>query len=190
MICYNHVATTLVERMISCFFAAPIDTLHRQSKMSYIKSINLDALLRGVVKTMSERRKLAAVSRALGDETRLHILEILLTRGETCVCELMETLDMTQSNVSFHLTTLKHAGLIADRKMGKWMFYTISLPALEQYLSSLREVFNEKRRGAARSATSVFALCCSGQDVPLSREQVRRKVARLKRDWTSRHQKV
>lgn len=139
---------------------------------------------------MSELRELAVVSRALGDETRLRILELLLTRGETCVCELMETLDMTQSNVSFHLTTLKHAGLITDRKMGKWMFYTISLPALEQYLSRLRGVFDEKRLDTARSVTSVFALCCSGQDVPLSREQVRRKVARLKRGWTSRHQKV
>jgi ArsR family transcriptional regulator len=158
--------------------------------MDSVKSINPDTLLRGGTKTMSELKELATVSRALSDETRLHILEILLTRGETCVCELMETLHMTQSNVSFHLTTLKHAGLIGDRKMGKWMFYTINLSALEQYLSSLREVFNEKRCGAARSATSVFALCGGGQDVPLSREQVRRKVAKLKRGWTSRRQKV
>jgi DNA-binding transcriptional ArsR family regulator len=130
---------------------------------------------------MGEWRELAAISRALGDETRLRILDLLLTRGETCVCELMETLNTTQSNVSFHLTTLKHAGLIADKKIGKWMFYTINLPALEQYLASLRERFNEKRRGAARSATSIFALCGGGQGIPLSREQAQRRIARLKK---------
>lgn len=129
---------------------------------------------------MSELRESAAVSRALGDETRLQILHLLLTRGETCVCELMETLGTTQSNVSFHLTTLKHAGLITDKKMGKWVFYSINLKALEQYCASLSEVFNEKRLGAARSVTSIFALCSRERTIPLSREQVRRKVARLK----------
>lgn len=128
---------------------------------------------------MSELRELAAVSRALGDETRLRILELLLTQGETCVCELMETLGMTQSNVSFHLTTLRHAGLITDKKIGKWMFYSINLKALAQHLAGLREVFDEKRLGTARPATSVFALCSREHAVPVSREQVRRKVAHL-----------
>lgn len=148
--------------------------------MNFVISTNPDTLLRGDTKRMGEFKELAAVSRALGDATRLRILEILLTRGETCVCELMEMLGMTQSNVSFHLMTLKHAGLISDKKMGKWMFYSINLKALEQYLAGLRGVFDEKRLGAARPATSVFALCSGGHTVPLSREQVQRKVAQLK----------
>ncbi len=129
---------------------------------------------------VSELRELAAVSRALGDETRLQILNILLKRGETCVCELMETLATTQSNASFHLTVLKHAGLIADKKIGKWMFYSINLKALEQHLTSLRATFNKTRFGAARPATSIFALCCREEAAPLSREHARRKVAELK----------
>lgn len=130
---------------------------------------------------MSELRELAAVSCALGDETRLRILEILLTRGETCVCELMEMLDMTQSNVSFHLMTLKHAGLITDKKIGKWMFYSVNLEAIEQYCARLREAFNKRRFGAERPMASIFALCSQEHAVPLSREQVRQRVAQLKR---------
>jgi ArsR family transcriptional regulator len=128
---------------------------------------------------VSELRELAAVSRALGDETRLRILNVLVERGETCVCELMETLGTTQSNVSFHLTVLKNAGLIADQKIGKWMFYSINLKALERHLEGLRAMFNKTRLAAARPGTSIFRLCC-GEDVPLSRKHASQRVAELK----------
>ena len=129
---------------------------------------------------VSQLRQLAAVSRALGDETRLRILNVLLEREETCVCELMETLATTQSNVSFHLTVLKNTGLIADKKIGKWMFYRINLKALEQHLASLRALFNKTRLGAARPGTSIFTLCARADAIPLSREHARQKVAELK----------
>jgi ArsR family transcriptional regulator len=129
---------------------------------------------------VSELRELAAVSRALGDETRLRILNLLVERGETCVCELMETLATTQSNVSFHLTVLKNAGLIGDKKIGKWMFYRIDLEALARHLATLRAMFNKKRLAAARPGTSIFTLCCRKDAVPLSRKHARQKVAELK----------
>lgn len=129
---------------------------------------------------MSELRELAAVSRALGDETRLRILNVLVERGETCVCELMETLATTQSNVSFHLTVLKNTGLIADKKIGKWMFYSINLKALEQHLTSLRAMFNKTRLEAARPGMSIFTLCSRKDAVPLSREHAKQKVEQLK----------
>ena len=134
-----------------------------------------------------ELRKLAAVSRALGDETRLRSLNILLERGETCVCELMETLGTTQSNVSFHLTVLKNAGLIADKKIGKWMFYSIDLKALERHFTSLRALFNQKRFAAARPGTSIFTLCCREDAVPLSRKHARQKVHQLKTRHRANH---
>jgi len=130
---------------------------------------------------VSELRQLAAVSRALGDETRLRVLNALVERGETCVCELMEMLATTQSNVSFHLTVLKNAGLIGDKKIGKWMFYRIDLEALERHLATLRAMFNKKRLGAARLGTSIFTLCCRKDTVPLSRKHARQKVEQLRR---------
>jgi len=129
---------------------------------------------------VSELRELAAVSRALGDETRLRILNLLVERGETCVCELMETLATTQSNVSFHLTVLKNAGLIGDNKIGKWMFYRIDLESLGRHLATVRAMFNKKRLAAARPGTSIFTLCCRKDAVPLSRKHARQKVAQLR----------
>lgn len=62
--------------------------------------------------------------KALSDETRLRILS-LLKDGELCVCDIAETLKMTQPNISFHLGMLKEAGLIKDRKNGRWIHYSL-----------------------------------------------------------------
>ena len=64
------------------------------------------------------------VFKALSDETRLRILK-LLEQGELCVCDIVAALDMVQPKVSFHLAVLKDAGLIKDRKQGKWVHYSI-----------------------------------------------------------------
>jgi ArsR family transcriptional regulator len=68
--------------------------------------------------------ELANVFKALSDETRLRILT-LLEQGELCVCDLFSALDMIQPKVSFHLGVLREAGLIKDRKEGRWVHYRI-----------------------------------------------------------------
>jgi ArsR family transcriptional regulator len=69
--------------------------------------------------------KLLPVFKALSDETRLRILS-LLKDGEVCVCDLAETLNSTQPNISFHLSMLREAGLIKDRKDGRWVHYSLN----------------------------------------------------------------
>jgi ArsR family transcriptional regulator len=69
-------------------------------------------------------RDLLTVFKALSDETRMRILK-LLEHGELCVCDIVAALDTIQPKVSFHLATLKEAGLIRDRKQGKWIHYRI-----------------------------------------------------------------
>ncbi len=64
------------------------------------------------------------VLKALSDETRLRILS-LLKEGELCVCDIADTLKMTQPNISFHLGMVKEAGLRKDRKNGQWTHYSI-----------------------------------------------------------------
>lgn len=66
---------------------------------------------------------------ALSDPIRLSILE-LLRGGERCVCDLQDDLDTAQSKLSFHLKVLKEAGLVADRREGRWSYYTIVAEAL------------------------------------------------------------
>jgi ArsR family transcriptional regulator len=64
--------------------------------------------------------------KALGDETRLRILSLLLTEGELCVCDLIATLKLPQSTVSRHLAYLRKTGWVNDRRCGIWMYYSIA----------------------------------------------------------------
>lgn len=68
---------------------------------------------------------------ALSDATRLSILE-MLRAGEQCVCELQGELDAAQSRLSFHLRVLKEAGLVSDRREGRWSYYSIVPDALAE----------------------------------------------------------
>lgn len=63
--------------------------------------------------------------KALGDDTRLKILE-MLTGREMCVCEILNRLNMSQPAVSHHLKILKQAGLVKDSREGKWIYYSLN----------------------------------------------------------------
>ena len=79
--------------------------------------------------TTSDLTTAARLFHALSDETRLAILE-MLQDGERCVCDLQGELDAAQSRLSFHLKVLREAGLVTDRKEGRWSYYTIVPEAL------------------------------------------------------------
>jgi ArsR family transcriptional regulator len=66
----------------------------------------------------------ARLFHAFSDETRLAVLA-LLGDGERCVCDLQVDLGAAQSRLSFHLKVLKEAGLVTDRKEGRWSYYTL-----------------------------------------------------------------
>ncbi len=92
------------------------------------------------ITTSLELAKVAAGFQALSDSLRLKILELLRSQ-ELCVCELTEQLEISQSKLSFHLKTLKEAGLVRSRQQGRWIYYSLNLPqivVLEQYLAEYR----------------------------------------------------
>ncbi|HET9776604.1 MAG TPA: metalloregulator ArsR/SmtB family transcription factor [Gemmatimonadaceae bacterium] len=68
---------------------------------------------------------------ALSDETRLEIIE-LLRKGERCVCELTDSLDAAQSRLSFHLRVLRDAGIVRDRRDGRWVHYKLEPDTFEE----------------------------------------------------------
>ena len=80
--------------------------------------------------------RLAELCHALSDPTRLHILH-LLRQGRRCVCDLTDTMDAAQSRLSFHLKTLRDAGLVRDRREGRWVYYEIRPEALEEVSEAL-----------------------------------------------------
>jgi ArsR family transcriptional regulator, arsenate/arsenite/antimonite-responsive transcriptional repressor len=85
--------------------------------------------------------RLARLFHALSDETRLRIVGRLLA-GEQCVCNLTDALDAGQSRLSFHIKTLKEAGLVTDRRDGRWIHYSLNHEALSgigSLLGSLAE---------------------------------------------------
>ncbi|MBN2718486.1 MAG: metalloregulator ArsR/SmtB family transcription factor [Deltaproteobacteria bacterium] len=67
----------------------------------------------------------ADIFKALGDETRLSMIALLLSQGEMCVCDLMGVLAISQSKASRHLRYLLHAGLVTDRREGVWVYYRL-----------------------------------------------------------------
>ncbi|MDF2503116.1 MULTISPECIES: metalloregulator ArsR/SmtB family transcription factor [Clostridium] len=76
---------------------------------------------------------LIQVMKALSDETRIRILNILRD-GELCVCEIEEILDITQSNVSRHLTKLTNAKILDYYKIAKYVYYKINENTTSEYL--------------------------------------------------------
>ena len=89
---------------------------------------------------------------ALSDETRLEIIE-LLRKGERCVCELTDTLDAAQSRLSFHLRVLKDAGIVRDRKDGRWVYYELDPETFEEVATLVSSM---KPRALGR-----FQSCCA-----------------------------
>ena len=81
--------------------------------------------------TIVDSSRAAQLFHALSDETRLGIIQ-KLQGGEQCVCDLQEGLEAAQSRLSFHLRVLKEAGLVTDRKEGRWSYYSIVPEALTE----------------------------------------------------------
>jgi ArsR family transcriptional regulator len=89
---------------------------------------------------------------ALADEKRLLIVD-RLRRGECCVCDLAKALQVGQSLLSFHLKTLKDAGIVRDRRDGRWVHYAL----VPEALSALGKYVADLERSAIRATRS---RCC------------------------------
>ena len=99
----------------------------------------------------------AELFHALSDPTRLSVLE-MLREGESCVCDLQSALDAAQSRLSFHLKVLKSAGLVTDRKEGRWSYYTLVPDALAEAHDVVRALATE--RPSSRKQLKVLGRCC------------------------------
>jgi ArsR family transcriptional regulator, arsenate/arsenite/antimonite-responsive transcriptional repressor len=70
-------------------------------------------------------RDIAEFFKVLADETRLKMLWLLFNHRELCVCDILGALGISQSKASRHLATMRHAGLVSDRRAGLWAYYAI-----------------------------------------------------------------
>ena len=93
---------------------------------------------------------------AVAEGTRFRLVR-LLADGERCVCELQDDLGAAQSRLSFHLKKLKDAGVVSDRRDGRWVYYSLVPEALEEMRAFLGEV---KPGEGWRAAATRTGDCC------------------------------
>ena len=87
-----------------------------------------------------------SLAKAISDRSRLRILK-MLEPGELCVCQITDTLGLAQSTVSKHLSQLRQANLVTDRKQGLWVYYRLHhehpAPAQKAFLALVRASLND-----------------------------------------------
>ena len=112
-------------------------------------------------------RDLAIVFKALSDEARLRILNLLFRTGELCVCDIESTTGFTQTKVSRHLSYLKNARLLDSRQQGLWMLYKIASPRNDEHkqlLDCLKTILQSNpvaQRDARELAKNIKKGCCT-----------------------------
>ncbi|MGQ9801393.1 MAG: ArsR/SmtB family transcription factor [Candidatus Saccharicenans sp.] len=94
------------------------------------------------------------IFRLFSDRTRLRIF-LLLLDSELCVGELMALLQLEQSLISHQLKKLRQAGLVEQRKSGRWIYYRISAPWRKQLEPALREWLKEELATFGRNVKSI-----------------------------------
>lgn len=87
---------------------------------------------------METYKEYVPVFKALADETRLKIVE-MLSCGEMCACDILESFEITQPTLSYHMKILTECGLVKSRKDGPWIRYTIN----EEVVNSLKGFWNQ-----------------------------------------------
>jgi ArsR family transcriptional regulator len=96
-----------------------------------------------MARTISSKQT-AARFKALGEEKRLRILGSL-TGGERCACDLTGCCNDRQPLLSFHLKTLREAGLVEVRREGRWMYYAVDRDALRELAAQLTDLAEASR---------------------------------------------
>ncbi len=112
------------------------------------------------VRPQQDLRALSQAYKALGDETRLQMLALLLAGGELCVCRFEAALSIGQSKASRHLRYLLNAGLLQDRREGVWVHYRIAAelsPELSAVVASVEEAFGEEELALLRAELEASA---------------------------------
>jgi len=102
-------------------------------------------------------KDMARFFKVLADESRLQMLWLLFNHQELCVCDIMAALGITQSKASRHLAALRHAGLVTDRRVGTWSFYSLS-PATNELERSRLESLRSWLAGQASAAQALSGL--------------------------------
>lgn len=84
-------------------------------------------------------KEYATQLKALSDPTRLRIIEIL-SCGELCACDILESFQITQPTLSYHMKSLTDSGLVMSEKRGSWMYYRLDVESIEILATFIRDI--------------------------------------------------
>lgn len=93
---------------------------------------------------------LGDVFTALGDPTRRRILHMLAEQGDLSAGEIADAFDMTKPSISHHLATLAQAGLVARRRDGRRIIYSLDVTVIHEALGWIYDVMDRRRAGVGR----------------------------------------
>jgi ArsR family transcriptional regulator, arsenate/arsenite/antimonite-responsive transcriptional repressor len=98
----------------------------------------------------SERDRLVAIFRALGDPTRLDVYRLIAVQPDPlCVCDIVARFEVSQPTISHHLKILREAGLVTVSRRGVWAYYAAIPNGLEVVQSALSALRPERRTATA-----------------------------------------
>ena len=123
-------------------------------------------------------QNLEPIFAALADHTRLRLLN-LVSRGEICVCYFVEILGEAQPKISRHLAYLRRVGLVAARRDGKWMHYSLAGQKNPRVARVVEAIIDELREDAAlrRDLDALSRACCAVRLPKTLRDAPRPQIA-------------
>lgn len=92
---------------------------------------------------MNDYEKYSAIFKAISDEKRLMIID-MLSCGELCACKILEHFKMSQSTLSHHMKQLTNANIVVPTTKGKWTYYSLNNETFEQMAKFLNFVSKAK----------------------------------------------
>ncbi|WP_242927922.1 ArsR/SmtB family transcription factor [Pontibacter vulgaris] len=111
------------------------------------------------------------VFKALADESRIRILNLILRNKEMCISDLEQVLDFTQTKTSRHLAYLRAAGLVAPRKLDQWVYYSLK----DEAADLVNQIFGYlERDNVLLKDQEVYQILFSNRELAANRLHTRR----------------
>lgn len=109
--------------------------------------------------------------KALADESRIRILNLVIRNKEMCTSDLEQVLDFTQTKTSRHLSYLRSAGLVTPRKLDQWVFYSLK----EEAADFVSQIFGYMERDAMLTKDQeIYQILFSNRELAANKLQARR----------------
>lgn len=114
------------------------------------------------------------ILKALADESRLRILNLILRNQEMCISDLEQVLDFTQTKTSRHLSYLRNAGLVIPRKLDQWVFYTLK----DETIDFVTQIYSYMERDTLlQKDQEIYQILFSNRELAVNKLKLRRWTA-------------